>query len=166
MKKKVSVLRLGTECPDKATGLTGTITHWLMDLSGRVEYLFQPKGLDEEGVPLKKLYLCAERLKTTRDDLEQIEVPFEILGTQVADKASGFEGMAVEFIRHINGCFHVVIQPYGMSAKSKPIPTYDFDLRQCTGEKIPVLSEEKMATSRTKEPSPSERPPRELHCAR
>jgi hypothetical protein len=57
------------------------------------------------------MYLCEERLDIGENDFEMVEVPFEVFGTQVTDKASGFTGMATLFIRHINGCFHVEIQP-------------------------------------------------------
>lgn len=160
----VTVLRLGTECRDKATGLTGTLTHWLMNMDGRIEYLFQPKGLTEECQPLKKLYLCGARLDVREADYEEIDVPFEILGTEVADKASGFTGMAVQFVRHINGCFHVEIQPSGVvPIKGTPIASNDFDLRECVGEKIPVMTEADRSESTARYPSPSSRPVRRSH---
>lgn len=158
----VRVLKLGTESRDKATGLHGTVTHWIMDMGGTIEYLFQPKGLDEEGAPLKKLYLCAARLEMQDSDYESVEVPFDILGSQVTDKASGFTGMAVRFVRHINGCFHVEIQPEGtLPKKGTPIQARDFDLlRGCIGERIPVLTEEEKQESQRRNPSPSEIPER------
>ncbi len=153
---KIRVLKLGTECRDKATQLEGTITHWSCDMEGRISYLFQPKGLNEEGHPVLKLFLNEKRLEVTKADFEEVEVPFEILGTEVTDKASSFTGMAVDFIRHINGCFHVVIQPAGMLLKKNtPVVALDFDLRGCTGEKIPVLTEKKLVRSRSEKPSPT-----------
>ncbi len=152
--QKVRVLKLGTECVDRATELKGTLTHWLMNMSGRVEYLFQPHGLNDEGQPVKKLYLSAERLMVDEGDFEIVLVPFEILGTEVTDKASGFTGMAVEFVRHLNGCFHVDIQPKGMSKKGTPINNNNFDLRQCFGEMIVPETEEERKVSTTEKPSP------------
>jgi len=82
-------------------------------------------------------------------------VPIEILGTIVTDKPSGFTGMAIDFIRHINGCFHVTIQPKGLLKKNgNPIQKADFDLRQCTGKKIKELSESELKESKKKNPSP------------
>jgi len=160
--KNIRVLKLGTECRDNATNLTGTLTHWLMDMSGRIEYLFQPKGLNEEGQPLKRLALCTERLSVKEEDFEAVDVPFEILGTQVTNKASGFTGMAVQFIRHINGCFHVEIQPKGtLLKKGTPIQSNEFDLRECVGDKIPTLTKKARKESITQEPSPSGVPVRE-----
>lgn len=162
--KKVRVLILGTECRDKATGLDGTVTHWVMNMSTRVEYIFQPRGLDDEGAPIKKLFLCVERLEVKKNDYETVEVPFEILGSQVTDKASTFTGMATQFIRHINGCFHVEIQPQGMqSKKNTPFQSRDFDLRGCVGEKIPVLTALQKSTSQERNPSPSEMPERKSY---
>lgn len=160
---KFSVLRPGTECADKATELPGTVTHWVMGMDKHILYLFQPRGLTDEGQPTRMLYLCAARLTATVEDHETVEVPFEILGSQVEDRASGFKGMAIQFIRHTNGCFHVEIQPPGLVAgKGAPIQAHDFDLRMCIGEKIPMLTSTQLQESRRATPSPSERP--ELHA--
>lgn len=150
------LVKLGTRCWDKATALQGALTHWIMDMDGIVSYLFQPEGLNEDGQPVTKLCLCVGRLQLQDEgDFETVEVPFEILGTQVTDNASGFTGMATQFIRHPNGCFHVEIQPAGMLPKKrKPIHPCEFDLRQCVGEKIPVLTVEERRESVAREPSP------------
>lgn len=150
------VLKLGTVCKDKATKLEGTLTHWIIDMGMRVNYLFQPKGLDDAGQPVEKLYLSEERLEVKTNDYEFVEIQIEILGTTVTAKASGFTGMAVEFMRHINGCFHVFIQPSGLCTKTKaPIAKHDFDLRECTGKKIIELKEAELEKSKKKTPSPS-----------
>jgi len=153
---KIKVIKLGTRCKDKATELMGTLTHWMYNMDGHVDYLFQPKGLDTEGQPVDKLFLEADRLRVTEKDFEEIEVPVEILGTQVTDKASGFTGMAVAFIRHINGCFHVFIQPKGLLSKNNsPVKRCEFDLRGCEGKKIKELSEAAKKKSQEKNPSPA-----------
>lgn len=153
--KFINVITLGTYCTDKATELSGTLTHWLYDLDGHIEYIFQPRGLDEEGQPVQTLRIIAERLNVQPGNYEKVKVPFEILGSTVRDKASGFEGMAVSFIRHINGCFHVVIQPKGLNPKNNaPIQRSEFDLRSCEGEMITQLAEAKLKRSRLKKPSP------------
>ena len=57
----------------------------------------------------------------------------------------------------INGCFHVVIQPKGISQKSgTPIQKCEFDLRECTGDKIIELSEKDLAQSKKDTPSPAD----------
>lgn len=163
--KSVQVLKLGTKCDDKATGLTGTLTHWIMNMSGNIDYLFQPYGLNEEGQPLKRLYLCLARLSYKESDFEKVEVPFQVLGTQVECSSSGFKGMAVAFIRHINGCFHVEIQPNGKIEKTgKPIASYECDMRECVGEMVPKLDEQQRKESVEKSPSPSEIPPRRTYA--
>ncbi len=153
---RVRVLKLGTVCKDRATKLEGTLTHWIIEMDQHIVYLFQPRGLDENRMPVKKLLLGVSRLETEEGDFETVEIPFEILGTKVADKASGFAGMAVQFVRHINGCFHVSIQPEGLIERTGlPIAICDFDLRQCTGDKIIELSETALAESRMARPSPT-----------
>lgn len=154
--KRIKVIKLGTFCKDKATELSGMLTHWIYNMEGNVSYLFQPKGLDEEGQPVNKLYLEASRLNVTENDFEEVEVPIEILGTNVTDKASGFTGMATSFLRHINGCFHVFIQPKGMNQKNNsPIQKCDFDLRSCEGEMITKMSEKELEESKLTTPSPA-----------
>ncbi len=153
---KLKVLKLGIVCTDKATELKGTLTHWVLNMDGFVNYLFQPKGLDEDGQPVEAVYLCEKRLNVREDDFETVEVPFEIIGSTVTDKPSGYTGMAVEFVRYINGCFHIMIQPKGVNMKTKTtIHKRDFDLRSCTGRKIKQLSEKKKEASIKKTPSPT-----------
>ncbi|MFA5934155.1 MAG: hypothetical protein WC795_02985 [Candidatus Paceibacterota bacterium] len=154
--KKIKVVKLGTRCYDKATQLQGTLTHWMIGMGGQINYFFQPKGVDEEGRPIDRLYVEIERLNIKKEDFEEIEVPFEILGTTVTDDASGFTGMAISFVRHINGCFHVYIQPQGLQTKNNsPIQKHDFDLRGCSGEMIPKLSEKALEKSKKDQPSPT-----------
>jgi hypothetical protein len=152
---KIIVLRLGTVCLDRATELEGTVTHWIIGMGRSVKYLFQPKGLDGDGQPCRKLILVVERLEVSEDDYGEVDVPFEVLGTQVTSKSSGFTGMATEFIRHINGCFHVMIQPAGLSNAREAINELDIDMRDCMGEKIVELSLEDLDESLKNKPSPT-----------
>ncbi|MEI6042394.1 MAG: hypothetical protein WCQ00_02390 [bacterium] len=152
----IRTLKPGTVCRDSATQLEGTITHWLCDMGRRIDYIFQPKGLNDEGEPLSYIKMEVERLVVTDDMFEEVDVPIEILGTLVTDKPSGFTGMAVGFIRHVNGCFHVYIQPKGILQKTKmPVKKLDFDLRQCSGKKIPKMNAKKLAASKEESPSPA-----------
>jgi len=153
---KIRVLKLGTVCHDTATELDGTLTHWTIGMEGYIRYYFQPKGLNNEGMPVKKMVVGEKRLEVTDENFEMVDVPFDILGTQVTDNASGFTGMAIGFIRHINGCFHVFIQPKGRLTKTNnAFEDTDFDLRGCVGEKIPVLSPEECRQSEEEAPSPT-----------
>ena len=150
------VYKLGSVCRDKATGLKGTLTHWMMDMSGDVHYLFQPKGLTDERQPIEAL--CLNRARILSCPEETVEVPFKILGSKVTDKASGFTGMAIAFIRHLNGCFHVEIQPSGTLPSKKPILAREFDLRGCVGKEVAVLTAAEKKASVQKNPSPMPRP--------
>ena len=154
---KLRVLILGTLATDKATGLEGTLTHWIVNMGQHVDYLLQPKGLDDMGRPMHKIRLEAERLMVTKEQFTEVEIPFEILGTIVTNKASGFTGMATAFIRHINGCFHITVQPAGLLEKTRsPFTQAEFDLRECEGEMIPKLTNEELATSKADRPSPAD----------
>ncbi|MEI6304516.1 MAG: hypothetical protein WCP09_00650 [Candidatus Taylorbacteria bacterium] len=154
---KLKVIKLGTVCKDNATDLNGTVTHWICNMGKRIDYLFQPPGTNpDDGQPLKKIILEEERLKLSDDQFEEVEIPFEILGTEVINNASGFNGMAVEFVRHVNGCFHVVIQPKGVLRKTNsPIHKAEFDLRECSGKMIAKMNEEELKKSKEKNPSPT-----------
>jgi hypothetical protein len=150
------VLKMGTECKDLATGLVGQITHWLMGMSGTITYFLQAKGLDSKGQPLGKLYMPVERLEVDADDFEEIDIPFNILGTIVTDDASGFTGMATSLVCHRNGCFHVTIQPHGVVEKTgKPIGQREFDIRGCSGEQIPAMTAAEQKQSEKAHPSPT-----------
>jgi len=61
--KRFKTIKLGTVCVDKATRLQGTVTHCAINMGGKVNYFFQPKGLDENGQPVRKLFLELERLE-------------------------------------------------------------------------------------------------------
>lgn len=153
--KKIRVLKLGTVCVDKATKLKGTLTHWAINMSGYISYIFQPKGLNDEGQPVSSIYFEPGRLEVKEEDFEEIEVPIEILGTQVTHDPTGFNGMVVAFLRHLNGCFHVYIQPEGVLKKNKQvIEKMDFDFRSCSGKMIKQLSETELEKSKKDEPSP------------
>jgi hypothetical protein len=154
---KIRALKLGSVCTDRATDIKGTITHWILDTGRRIDYLFQPPGTNpEDGQPIMKIVLELERLETTKDQFEVVEVPFDILGSIVTDKASGFTGTAVSFIRHINGCLHVTIQPSGVLPKTRaPIHRAEFDLRGCVGKMIPKLTPKQLEKSIEKHPSPT-----------
>jgi hypothetical protein len=157
--EKIRVLMLGTRCRDKASGLMGTLTHLVLNMGRQVAYVFQPRGLDEDCQPMAHIALEEDRFEVVEDMFERIDVPTEVLGTQVVDEASGFTGMATRFVRHLNGCFHVEIQPAGVVPKTgKPIRCRDFDLRGCTGEMIKPLTQPELAESKKERPSPVDTP--------
>lgn len=158
MPKSFRVIKMRTQCTDSATGLAGTVTHWIINMEEKVDYFLRPKGLNAEGQPLDPIFLCAKRLQVTDDDFEEVEMPFEILGTKVTDTISGFTGVAIGFVRHTNGCLHVYIQPQGkLPGKGGPIEKADFDIRGCTGPAITKLSKQELKESEKKNPSPDNR---------
>lgn len=154
---KIEVIKLGSPCRDKATGLKGAVTHWLYDMGHRIDYVFQPKGLNEEtGQPVDILVLEAERLEISPKCFELAEIDEDILGSQVTDEMTGFKGMAVGFVRHTHGCFHVQIQPKGRLPKSNdPVKKREFDLRFCTGKKIKKMKPDELEKSTKEKPSPT-----------
>ena len=113
--RRIKVIKLGTKCTDIATGLKGTLTHWTYNLGNNITYVFQPDDCNPEtGQSVNRVYLEIERLKFKKSNLEEVDVPTEILGKLVKDKASGVDGMVTEFMYNTEGCFHVVIQPKGI----------------------------------------------------
>ncbi len=149
------LLTLGKVYADRATAIKGTLTHWFVDMDHHVTYLLQPNALNSEGQPAKKILLGAKRLAHSDVDFEEIDVPTNILGTEVKHKLTAFTGMAIELAQHINGCLHICIQPKGLVASSgQPHKTSDFDIRECVGEQIPVLSQEEVKASHATTPSP------------
>lgn len=152
----ISTLRLGSTNTDLPTGLTGMLTHWRLDMDKSIRYLLQPKGLNPKTQTPLPAMGCEEVRLQDKSDREDIDVPFEILGTQVTDDASGYSGTAIAFMRHINGCFHVVIQAPGTSQKTGgKIDAHEFDLRRCSGPAIKRLSPAELKTSIQERPSPA-----------
>jgi len=154
---KMYMLKLTTPCREKATGLNGMVTHAIIKMDKSIKYLFQPRGINpDDGQPVTKIFVGPERLILSPKDFKYVDIPFEILGTQVTDKASGFTGMATEFVRYTHGCFHVIIQPKGTLKKTNsPINHTEFDLRQCEGPMIKKLSQPELTKSKQKNPSPT-----------
>lgn len=147
------VIKIRAICKDRATGAKGMVTHLVINMSKDVKYIFQPEGLNEDGEPLEPKYVDLERLDSK--EFENIEVPLEILGSQVTDDASGFTGTATDLWMHPNGCFHINIQPKGKRKDGNLIKSKDFDIRQCSGPKIPKQSSAQKDESRIARPSPA-----------
>lgn len=158
MQTLYGVVKIRTICKDNASGVKGMITHVVIGMDRSVKYIFSPEGLTEAGEPLKPKYLEANRLDTK--EFENLEVPLEILGSQVTDDASGFTGMATDLWMHPNGCFHIMIQPSGKAKDGELIKSHDFDIRQCSGVMIQKIPEPVKEASRKDRPSPAAIPER------
>lgn len=154
--KTIRTIALGTVCTDIATQIEGTITHWLYNMSGEVTYVLQPRGSNlKTGLPVARIHLELARLKVSPEAFEEVEIPYEVLGSEVEDKATGFKGMAVAFVRYIDGCFHIVIQPEGLLGENNSLfPKAEFSFQGCKGAKIPVLSPEEKKKVDKETPSP------------
>lgn len=147
---------------DVATGLAGMVTHANWSLNHVVQYAFQPSGLSpEDGQPVKRSWMEIERLDGAagRPLVYQVltmdDVPLQVLGTQVEDKATGFAGMAISLTLHMSGCVHVIVQPKAVVAKTgAPVESSDFDIRRLKGVAIPELTEEQVDEDRKAKPSP------------
>lgn len=153
--KKFTHIKLGREVLDEATQLLGMLTHLCIEIGYTQYYFFQPAGLNPEtGQPIKGFWLVAGRVGG--DDLyTETELPVEVLGTKVKDKASGFSGMAIALHLHINGCVHLAVKPPGKLAKTgETVAAQDFDIRRLTGPAVPVLTEDEKESSQKKNPSP------------
>lgn len=153
---KLSILKFNVDYKDRATGLIGRIAMWTVDMGHRLDYVWQPKVLNKEtGHPIDRFYFPAERLETVPDNFHEVEVPLEILGKQVTDDNTGFTGMAIALVQHVNGCFHVVIQPSQILENTgAPVARREVDLRQCSGEGIPKWDAVALAQSKVERPSP------------
>lgn len=156
MPTKFRLVGLSKPCKDIVTGLNGMVTHHIILMDNTVSYIFQPKGINpEDGQPVQRIIVVQNRIIASENDYENIEVPIEILGTEISDKASGFSGTAIELVRYTHGCFHVIIQPKGkLRRTNSTIKHSEFDLRQCEGPMIKQLDATQIKESQKKNPSP------------
>lgn len=120
----------------------------------QIHYLFHPRGLSpEDGLPLKGLWINETRIKG--GEMVDVDLPEKMLGTEVEDKASGFKGIVVGLIYHINGCCHATVQSKGVvKSTGQPIAPIDFDIRQLKGKAVPQIPEKKIEESKKERPSP------------
>lgn len=155
--KKIKVLPVRSENRDTVTGLSGAITHIQFDMDGHVKYMFQPRGLNmETGLPVESMFMDEARFEIQTGKVD-IEIPDGVLGTDVTDIASGYSGVAVDFIMHPNGCFHVNVKSRGLLPKSGvTIKAQNFDIRMLRGDALgEPMTEPELKASEKKNPSPS-----------
>lgn len=154
---KIKVLKMGSFCKDVPTDSEGMLTHFHYDMSGQVTYIFQPRKINPKtGHPVEPLKVDAGRLGLINENWTEVDLPTEVLGSIVTEKATGFSGVAVGIIVHTNGCVHLYIQPDEVLPETNTfVRALEIDIRRCTGEKIPVLSAEEQVASEKKTPSPN-----------
>jgi hypothetical protein len=159
---EITFMELGEFVTEKASETRGMLTHFALEPEGGRHYLFQPHGLNPEtGLPISSFWITESRIvggtKIT------VDLPTEVLGTQVEDKASGYKGLALDMVYHINGCVHFNVKPKGTIAKTgATIAAQEFDIRRLKGEAIPELSKEEIKKSQEEKPSPMESPDRSV----
>lgn len=154
---KVCMFKLGVMVKDKVTGRDGVLTHCqLLPETGPAYYNFQPKGLNKEtGEPLDHVWITPSRIAASRGTCT-VDLPMEVLGTIVKDKASGYTGTAVHMIVHISGCVHFEVQAKGVLSKTGlTVKLQDFDILRLEGKAIPVLSEKQAEQEKKFRPSPA-----------
>lgn len=168
--KKLKFIILGTVVTDRASGITGTVTHWFYDIQGNVQYQFQPPGTNPEtGGAAKPIMVVENQLVIPHNGFEELSVPVNILGSEVCVISSfvrsstdqpepeGIVGMALSFVRHRNGCLHVNLRRSGIHLKTKsPYEIHNYDIRDLGGDEIPRLTPDEIRASQAANPSPSE----------
>lgn len=159
---EITFMELGEFIKEKASEIEGMLTHLRLESGNNRHYLFQPRGLSPEtGLLIDPFWIDESRIlggtPTTAD------LPIEILGTQVEDKASGFKGLAIDMTYHINGCVHFYVKPKGVIEKTgATIRSQEFDLRRLKGDAIKVLTKEEIKKSQQENPSPAGFPDRSV----
>lgn len=147
--------KLGVPMADGATGLDGMLTHLLIEGGGIMMYSFQPRGLNPEtGEPVDSFWIDPTRV-VRGTEIPELYLGRDLLGTEVEDTASGFKGVVVSTVLHINGCLHVDVQPQGVLAKTNTrVKPHNFDIRRLKGARVPQLTEDQLAKSHAATPSP------------
>jgi hypothetical protein len=161
---KACVFRLGDQFFDLATNVHGSITHLSINMEGHVNYIFQPTGLNKETrQPLATIVVERSRLQRVSQSGSQeveeveIEIPFEVLGSQVTHDATGFTGTAILLVYHINGCFHVMIQPHERVPNTgELVKPRDFAYIACSGDQIRKLTAKEVQREKKDRPSPDD----------
>lgn len=149
------MIKLGSYCTDEATGIEGMVTHLQIEMDLSEYYQFQPKGLNpKSGQPVDRMWMVEKRL-SGGEIVDDVDLPTHVLGTIVEDKASGFKGMAVSLVYHINGCVHFNVQAKGLQDTGAPIETCNFDIRRLTGDAIEPMTPEEQKKDEKERPSPA-----------
>ncbi len=123
-------------------------------MSGKLEYGFQPEGLNlKTHQPLPIYWTDPKRLEGAEE--RDVDLPTHVLGTQVQDKATGFNGMAIIMYVHINGCIHIAVKPEGsIEETGEAIAAAEFDIRRLEGPALEEQTEEQIQADIKQKPSP------------
>lgn len=151
---KVEILTLGEMVVDVVTNLSGMLTIANLDGDKNEFYFFQPALISPDTEePVDGFWVAKSRIANS--DKEVVELPVEVLTTKVKDKATGFEGTAINLYYYMNGCVHLEVKPQGLVAKTgQPIKARDFDIRRLSGKFLIEKSKEELKKDRVENPGP------------
>ncbi len=154
------MFKLGTDVKDSVTGLKGMLTHARLE-GDTLLYIFQPRALNPKTrEPVEGFYIDKNRVVNGIDAPEPY-LAREVLGSQVEDRASGYNGIAIASVLHINGCVHLEIQAQGVAPETfEKIKRQNIDIRQLKGKAIKQMTESEVVQSHTTTPSPMKMPAR------
>lgn len=156
----MKLLTLGEKVYDKATDQNGILTLCLINMDHKIQYAFQPARLNETtGKPVKTYWVSKAQIEGYTET--ETELPLNVLGTSVRDKATGYEGTATEMMIHINGCVHFYVQsPKIMAESGETAEAIELDIRRLEGPEIQVMTKEELQESHKTKPSPEMMPER------
>ena len=153
-----SIIELGTIIKDVPSDISGMLIILMIDDSNNEHYLFQPSMLNPETKqPVESFWVGKSRIQN--GNTIQVDIPLEILGTLVEDKATGFSGTATAIEYHLNGCTHFSVKPKGViKSTGEAIKSREFDIRRLKGKAITQLTKEQLEKSKIDTPSPEYKP--------
>lgn len=149
---KIKVYKMNSAVKDTVSGFKGIVTMMQIDIDHSILYLIQPNGVKSSGEINDSKWFVGGRL--VGKEMEEKDIPMEILKTQVRDKITGFKGIATSLVYHVTGCLHV--QFASKETKKVPSQTYDFSILRCEGEAIKKMDEGEVEKELKDKPSPSE----------
>jgi hypothetical protein len=150
----MKALKLGTTVKDTATGLKGMLTLLQLRQDFSQYYNFQPQGLNpEDGQPVDTYWIEPQRVV---DGIAvDIDLPEEVMATEVRDTATGFHGKVISMTHFLSGCTHIEIQPEGRNKKTgNPFKSLGLDIMRCEGKAIKKLSVHEKEEHKKEKPSP------------
>jgi hypothetical protein len=152
------MLKLGTIVTDSVTNRKGMLTIYNVDMAHNELYVFQPSGLNPKTKkPLETSWINPARIVGGIEVVS--DLPLEVLGTKVEDKATGFKGTVTAIDRHINGCVHLDIKsPEIIEETGESVDLINLDIRRLRGEAIVELDGDILEQNRKDNPSPEHKP--------
>lgn len=148
---KIKTYKLNSIIREITSGIEGSVIMIQISLGNLIHYRVQPKRLKDDGTIEDGIWVASPYAEGK--EVEEREVPTDILKTKVKDKLTGFKGMATAIVYHISGCQHIEITA-PKTAKNKS-QIYDFSILRCEGPAIKKLNEAEKKIEMKVRPSPS-----------